>query len=296
MPVALTRPPTVASPLAFTPRRTAHLLHLLLSLSTTSFILTLYLYLLSPHDLILFLIRVAVQLQLTNPRRAHPGRSLRAFVLGLWVPETGLGVGWHAWRGSRGTKGIKGGSQGGVLLDFIGQAHTPSTTHLILLDLVLATLQLATVIVSFGATVPSDLDSTAAASAEVGEAAREYGGLLGEQAQSEVEEEEGEGEAEGEERRGHKGSKGGYAQLEEEEERSEAEDLFAEVDALYPPKPPSTSHPSSLSTSHLPFPPIADIHLRTLWREIRLNAAQSRRARDDARVEGVEEGRGGAQV
>ncbi|GAA5852415.1 hypothetical protein JCM8547_006774 [Rhodosporidiobolus lusitaniae] len=283
--------PTVARPLSFTPRRTAHLLHLLLSLSTSSYLVTLLLFLLSPYDLPLLVLRAALQLQLTNPRRTHPSRSLRLFLGVLWVPTTVGAVLWHSMRGSRGTKGEKGWYQGGIVVDFIGQAVTPSKTHLILLDLLLALLQLATLLVAFGATVPSDLDASAAGEGEEG---RDYGGLLGEEEEESFDEEDEEVGL-----RKRRLRMGGYEEVEDELEEEEEENEGDEVRSAYSgssktsfsPFPSSSSSPSTLPPSHIRLAPVADIRLRTVWREVRRSAADSWREVEVRAVRDREEGR-----
>lgn len=51
---------------------------------------------------------------------------------------------------------------------------TPSTLHLVVLDVLLAFLQLITIVLAFGATVPTDLDATTST-----ESSRDYSSLLG---------------------------------------------------------------------------------------------------------------------
>ncbi|GAA5941025.1 hypothetical protein JCM10213_001691 [Rhodosporidiobolus nylandii] len=287
--------PSVVRSLPFTPRRTGHLLHLLLSLSTLSFSLSILSYLLSPSHVLLLIYRAGVQLQLTNPRRTNPERSLRTFVLVAWAPCTVAGLVWHALGGSRGTKGEKGWAQGGLVLDFIGQAVTPSTPRLLVLDVVLALCQLATLIVAFGATIASDLDASTATVGvgEAGESARDYGLLLGELDEG-FEDDEDEDDGEGEGRGGTSRRKSGYAELVETgvaEDEADS-DLFQRGVFSYRFKPSSLS--SALPTDqHVRLPPVADIRLRTLVREIVQSAQDAASAREDGGMRGVEEGRGG---
>ncbi|GAA6032239.1 hypothetical protein JCM8097_007139 [Rhodosporidiobolus ruineniae] len=305
---ACSLPPTVATPSpspapstpSFSPRRTSHLIHLLLSLSSTSFVLLLLHYLLSPSHLVLFLLRGALQLQIANPRRSHPTRSLRFFTI-VWAAVTGAALAVHALGGSRGTKGAKGWMQGGLILDFVGQSVTPSTFHLLTLDVLLAFLQLTTLIVAFGATVPSDLDASAATAGGGGEAARDYGGLLGERGTFVDDEEEGrEEDGEGEERRAGGRRKNGHSALEDEEDEDDAEE--DDLPSTHYGPSSSTSYaplPSSLSSRHPPrqaytrLAPVADIRLGVVLREVGRSAAASKRAGEERRLEDAEEGRGG---
>ncbi|GAA5840997.1 hypothetical protein JCM11251_006779 [Rhodosporidiobolus azoricus] len=174
--------------------------------------------------------------------------------------------------------------------------------HLILLDFLLALVQLTTLIVAFGATVPSDLEaSTSSAAAGGGEAAREYGGLLGEEEELEDFDEESEegdeaGEGEGEERRsGRERRRGGYVGLEDLDNGEEEYDdgVLSPSLAAYGAAKPSFSSPATTFPSHMILPPVADIRLPVLWREVRQSAATSARVREDRRTEEAEEGRGG---
>ncbi|GAA5944462.1 hypothetical protein JCM1841_001883, partial [Sporobolomyces salmonicolor] len=97
-----------------------HLLHLLLSLSTTAWVLSLVSLILSPSHLLIFILRAVLQFQYTNPRRAHPNRSLRFFVA-VWAVGNAVPAAVHATAGSQGAKGPRGWAQRGLILDFIGQ-------------------------------------------------------------------------------------------------------------------------------------------------------------------------------
>ncbi|GAA5914625.1 hypothetical protein JCM6882_001220 [Rhodosporidiobolus microsporus] len=205
-------------------------------------------------------------------------------------------MGWEGVRGQGGRRGV-----------------TPSTPHLLLLDLLLALVQLTTLVVAFGATVPSDLEASSAAAAggagagAAGEAAREYGGLLGEEEEEEEEEEEQEErdiEEEGDERRAPPGRrrrrKGGYVGLDalnDEEDDDDDEVEHVEGASLDPTKsfPSSSSSPPFVrpEPSHIPLPPLASLRLRVLWRELLTSAAASARAREDRGVLEGEEGRVG---
>jgi hypothetical protein len=182
---------------------------------------------------------------------------------------------------------------------------TPSKTHLLILDVLLAVLQLATLIVAFGATVPSDLEGGAAGE---GEAGREYGGLLGE-----VEEDwDGEeNEEEGEERSARSRRSGGYSAVDAEEEQTSdiafsSSPIFASSSSyrtslsplrppryrlilLYPAPKPSSS--SSSSSSHIRLTPVADVRFRTFAKELLRGAEASKREGVERRAADAEEGR-----
>ncbi|BGP49702.1 hypothetical protein JCM10450v2_005607 [Rhodotorula kratochvilovae] len=247
------------------------LLHLVVQLSFTCHALAVASYLLSPSHILILVLRVALQSQFTNPRTTHPSRSLRFFVA-LWAAQALVSTAVHAVTGSRGTKGPRGHTQGGIVLDWIGQAATPSTTHLLLLDILLAFFQLATILLAFGATVPSDLDASTG-----GESARDYAALLG----VSTGDEEGEEEVPRSRRR-----RSGYegVPLRDEDEYAVEDDeldaLDAEADAL-----------GLAQYTRLPL--IADIRLRTVWAEMRKSAQEVRVEREEAGVRGMEEGRGG---
>ncbi|GJN90372.1 hypothetical protein Rhopal_003383-T1 [Rhodotorula paludigena] len=154
------------------PLHSTYLLHALLSLSFASHALAVVSYILSPAHVVVLALRVFTQWNLTNPRRNHPKRSLRFFVA-LWATQALVAAAAHAVTGSRGTKGPRGTYQRGIILDFVGQAVTPSLLHLLLVDLLLSLCQLTTLLLAFAATVPNDLDAAS------GEGARDYAILLG---------------------------------------------------------------------------------------------------------------------
>lgn len=167
-----------------------HLLHLLLSLSTLTYLVTLHSFVVSPVSVQILFVRVVAQVQYSTPRRAHPHRSLRFFLLAWIVQQVAIVAMDVSW-GSHGTKGSTGGwTQRGLVVDFIGQVSTPSRLHLVLLDVLIAALQLLTLLVSFAITLPSDLDASTETETETttppprqpprsGEAQRDYFGLLG---------------------------------------------------------------------------------------------------------------------
>ncbi|GAA5824884.1 hypothetical protein JCM5353_006936 [Sporobolomyces roseus] len=160
-------------------------------------------FLLSPSSLPTFLLRVILSVQYSTPRKSHPNRSLR-FFLTLWaISNLTLFAIDLVW-GSRGIKG-SGWTQGGIIVDFIGQVTKVGRKHLLGLDALIALSQALTIIISFSITLPSDLDASTSTSnggeaAEIGgegasgEAARDYFGLLGLHENSFIEEEEGEDE------------------------------------------------------------------------------------------------------
>uniref|UniRef100_A0A0K3C8S6 BY PROTMAP: gi/647394963/emb/CDR36199.1/ RHTO0S01e16424g1_1 [Rhodosporidium toruloides] n=1 Tax=Rhodotorula toruloides TaxID=5286 RepID=A0A0K3C8S6_RHOTO len=181
------------------------------------------------------------------------------------------------------------------MLDFVGQAVTPSTFHLVTLDFVLAILQLATLLVAFGATVPSDLDSSSS-----GEAGRDYGPLLGVDEEEVFDKEETGGEA-GPGMRRRRRSRNGYESVEPEDEEEDGQWIGGAVDAYGPSsaKPPSPSTSSSAfstsssalsSSRYTRIPLIADFRLRTVWTEI-ARSSPSRTEVEDRGVEAMEEGR-----
>ncbi|KAJ8293953.1 hypothetical protein OF846_003201 [Rhodotorula toruloides] len=264
------------------------------SLSSASFVLAALIYLLSPSHFLTLIFRLALQIQFTNPRRVHPERSLRFFVA-LWGVQAGVAAVGHGLSGSQGTKGRLGYVQRGVMLDFVGQAVTPSTFHLVALDIILAILQLATLLVAFGATVPSDLDSSSS-----GEAGRDYGPLLGVDEEEVFDEEEGDEAGPGGRKR--RRSRNGYESVELEDEEEDGQWIGGAGDAYGPSsaKPPSpatsssafsTSSSSALSSSrYTRIPLIADFRLRTVWTEI-ARSSPSRTEVEDRGVEAMEEGR-----
>jgi len=338
------------------PLHAVQLLHLVASLSFTCHALAVLSYLLSPSHLVLLILRVVLLVQFSNPRRTHPTRSLRFFLV-AWIFQA-LGItAVHALMGSRGTKGPRGHAQGGILLDFVGvgasispslslclgcpvhlhdqladseataslAAATPSTLHLVLIDVLLALFQLAVLLVAFGSTVPNDLDASIS-----GEGARDYSALLGlggaaqDDAEEDVRVRAPSRRSRKRKRRGYEsvpgGDEDGYELSEMDEVRREAQEdsfglgasLSPSLDPLPPRaltsplflagtyKPPSTSS-SSASSSRLALDPsaqyvrlpvIADLRLRTVWAEVRKSAAQVDTERVDAGVRGLEEGRG----
>ncbi|BGP33505.1 hypothetical protein JCM10296v2_005309 [Rhodotorula toruloides] len=264
------------------------------SLSSASFVLAALIYLLSPSHFLTLIFRLALQIQFVNPRRVHPERSLRFFVA-LWGVQAAVAAVGHGLLGSQGTKGRLGYVQRGVMLDFVGQVVTPSTFHLVALDIVLAALQLATLLVAFGATVPSDLDSSSS-----GEAGRDYGPLLGID-EEEVFDEEEVGEEAGPGGRRRRRSRNGYESVELEDEEEDGQWIGGAADAYGPssakPSSPftssafSTSSSSALSSSrYTRIPLIADFRLRTVWTEI-ARSSPSRTEVEDRGVEAMEEGR-----
>ncbi|GAA6049070.1 hypothetical protein JCM3770_003872 [Rhodotorula araucariae] len=295
-------PPAVPPPTpALAPLHSAQLLQVVVQLSFVCHALAVVSYLLSPSHILVLAVRVALQAQFSTPRTTHPTRSLRFFGA-LWAAQAIAAFAWHGATGSRGTKGLRGHSQGGIVLDWIGQAATPSTAHLLAIDAVLAVCQLATVLLAFGATVPSDLDASAG-----GESARDYAALLGAVAGSGVEEEDD--TADGDEpastrrrarRRGYEGvplRDEDAAEEKQEEDDEELAALEAEADrvGLGLRKPSASSSASALlepQAQYMRLPLIADIRLRTVWAEVRKSAREVGEERADAGVRGMEEGRG----
>ncbi|GAA5893808.1 hypothetical protein JCM5296_004608 [Sporobolomyces johnsonii] len=277
--------------MSLSPRHASHLLHLLLSLSTTSWVLSLVSLILSPSHLLIFILRAVLQFQYTNPRRAHPNRSLR-FFLAVWAVGNAVPAAVHATAGSQGTKGPRGWAQRGLILDFIGQAVIPSTPHLLFLDALIALVQLTTILIAFGATVPSDLDATTGTEPG-GEAARDYSALLGVTGTTqpgvddeEQEADEDEGTEPGRGARGRR--KAGYEGLAMHD--SDEGDDDDEVDGLssYTPAKP----PYPFSSDLIRLPPIARLRLRTVWKEVATSTDRSAREAEDRAVEDEEAGRG----
>ncbi|GAA5963871.1 hypothetical protein JCM8115_006360 [Rhodotorula mucilaginosa] len=286
----------------------AWLLELVVSVSTTCHLLALVSYLLSPAHFLILAYRIVLQVQFTLPRRVHANRSLRFFVA-LWGIQALVAIGLHAITGSQGTKGPRGYVQRGLVLDFVGQVFTPSTLHLVALDVLLAFLQLVTIVLAFGATVPTDLDATTST-----ESSRDYSSLLGI-------DDDYEDEAEGRDPFNASGSefsrsRSGYSALADVEEDGLRPSVFnMEMDDLgvgksrslvgqtqssahtSPHTPGTSSKYSSLASDpalrlRVPVPLIASVRLDTIWREVRKSASQDRAEREEGGLRGLEEGRG----
>ncbi|GAA5841826.1 hypothetical protein JCM9279_003119 [Rhodotorula babjevae] len=279
------------------PLHAVQLLHLVVSLSFTCHALAVLSYLLSPSHVVLLVLRVALLVQFSNPRRTHPTRSLRFFTA-LWALQAVGTTAVHALTGSRGTKGPRGHAQGGIVLDFVGVAATPSTLHLVLIDVLLALFQLATLLVAFGATVPNDLDASVS-----GEGARDYSALLGLGAaavEDDVRVRAPSRRSRARKRRGYESVPGGEEDEDEFEidgldgRHEEQEDAFGL--GTFKPPPASSSSSSRLghdpSAQYVRLPLIADLRLRTVWAEVRKSATQVDTERVDAGVRELEEGRG----
>ncbi|TNY20933.1 hypothetical protein DMC30DRAFT_416500 [Rhodotorula diobovata] len=308
--------PTVAPPTSrsvpstldvLSPLHAVQLLHLIVSLSFTCHALAVLSYLVSPSHVVVLVLRVVLLVQFGNPRRTHPTRSLRFFVA-LWAVQA-LGItALHAVTGSTGTKGPRGHAQGGLVLDFVGQAATPSLLHLLVIDVLLAFFQLATLLVAFGATVPNDLDASTGGG---GEGARDYSALLGvvgHHDEEDAREEDAAGRsprrrARARKRRGYESVPLGVEEEEEDDdERSDLDALDAEADALglgffKPPSASSSRASASAATDpsaqYVRLPLIADVRLQAAWTEVRKSARQVGAEREEAGVRGLEEGRGG---
>ncbi|TKA55962.1 hypothetical protein B0A53_01664 [Rhodotorula sp. CCFEE 5036] len=284
----------------------AWLLELVVSVSTTCHLLALVSYLLSPAHFLILAYRIVLQVQFTLPRRVHANRSLRFFVA-LWGIQALVAIGLHAITGSQGTKGPRGYVQRGLVLDFV--VFTPSTLHLVALDVLLAFLQLVTIVLAFGATVPTDLDATTST-----ESSRDYSSLLGI-------DDDYEDEAEGRDPFNASGSefsrsRSGYSALADVEEDGARPSVFnMEMDDLgvgksrslvdqiqwsahtSPHTPGTSSKYSSLASDpalrlRVPVPLIASVRLDTIWREVRKSASQDRAEREEGGLRGLEEGRG----
>lgn len=135
-----------------------------------------------------------------------------------------------------------------------GTAATPSLLHLLVIDVLLAFFQLATLLVAFGATVPNDLDASTGGG---GEGARDYSALLGvvgHHDEEDAREEDAAGRsprrrARARKRRGYESVPLGVEEEEEDDdERSDLDALDAEADAL------GLGACSPSSPSLLPFP------------------------------------------
>ncbi|GAA5900486.1 hypothetical protein JCM8208_000513 [Rhodotorula glutinis] len=298
LPTVATLAPTT---LEVAPLHAVQLLHLVVSLSFTCHALAVLSYLLSPSHIVLLVLRVVLLVQFSNPRRTHPTRSLRFFTA-AWALQAVATTAVHALTGSRGTKGPRGHAQGGIVLDFVGVAATPSTLHLVLIDVLLALFQLATLLVAFGATVPNDLDASIS-----GEGARDYSALLGLGGVVEDDEEEEHVRVRAPRRRSSARKRRGYESVpdgDEAEDDLEMDELDeGRREAVDDPfglgtsKPPSASSSSSRlaldpSAEYVRLPLIADLRLRTVWAEVRKSASQVDTERVDAGVRGLEEGRG----
>ncbi|KDE05342.1 hypothetical protein MVLG_04257 [Microbotryum lychnidis-dioicae p1A1 Lamole] len=152
-------------------------LELLASLDAIIWILFVHSYLLSPSHLLTFLLRLFSHVQFSSSRKIHPARSL-CHLLSVWFFVNASSVIVHAWQGSRGTKGTKRWSSTGLIVDFVGQAITPSKSHLVLLDLLIALSQFVLIVLVF-----ADPNSASAVerTEENEEMGRDYTALLGEE-------------------------------------------------------------------------------------------------------------------
>ncbi|KAK4050292.1 hypothetical protein OIV83_003613 [Microbotryomycetes sp. JL201] len=131
-----------ASPNVALSRGAIQRLELLHSLDLTLWILFIVSYILSPSHLLTFILRLTSQAQFGAPRLVHPTRSLRFFFVACtFINASAIVV--HSLDGSQGTKGSS-------------WIATPSTIHLILLDLSIAVLQFLVIIIAF-AEQPSQL-------------------------------------------------------------------------------------------------------------------------------------------
>ncbi|KAL8283867.1 hypothetical protein RQP46_005299 [Phenoliferia psychrophenolica] len=116
-------------------------------------------YLLSPVHFLTLLIRTLTQIHLFTPPRKF--RSLR-LVLVAWALVNALSVLIHALDGSKGTKG-SGWHGKGIIVDIIGQIHTPSRVKLITLDLIIAAIQFVVVLLTFAAAETASAGGTPSA-------------------------------------------------------------------------------------------------------------------------------------
>ncbi|GAA5991227.1 hypothetical protein JCM10908_006593 [Rhodotorula pacifica] len=281
---------TVASPaVELTPQHAAWLLELVVSISTTCHGLAIISYLLSPAHFVVLAYRIVLQVQFTLPRRVHANRSLR-FFLALWGVQSVVAIVLHAATGSQGTKGPRGYVQRGIVLDFVGQAYTPSTLHLIALDVLLAALQLVTIVLAFGATVPSDLDTSTNS-----ESSRDYSSLLGideyEDTTLDLDALHGVGYLGGDAEygSGYSRRRNGYSAVEGTEQDG---DLFNMDDLGIGSSSKYTLTPDPALRLRVPIPLIASVRLGTIWREVRKSAAQDQSEREEGDLRGLEEGRG----
>ncbi|SCV74931.1 BQ2448_7960 [Microbotryum intermedium] len=160
-------------------------LELLASLDAIVWILCVNSYLLSPSHLITFLLRLFSHVQFTSSRKLHPSRSLR-YLLSVWALVNASSVLVHGLQGSKGTKGNRGWSSRGIVVDFVGQAITPSKAHLLLLDLAIALSQFVLILLVFADPVPPTRSANSNSGsiieeAENDEVGRDYTVLLGEE-------------------------------------------------------------------------------------------------------------------
>ncbi|KAM0748046.1 hypothetical protein T439DRAFT_365328 [Meredithblackwellia eburnea MCA 4105] len=116
-----------------------------------SFVLS---YILSPAHLLPFIVRLLTQSLIHSP---NPNRSLRVSLF-LWAAVNSFTAAVHAVEGSVGTKG-NGWNGKGLIVDIIGQAHTPSKPKLLSLDILIAFIQFLVVLMTYG-TTPTSTDGT----------------------------------------------------------------------------------------------------------------------------------------
>ncbi|GAA5933511.1 uncharacterized protein JCM15063_001333 [Sporobolomyces koalae] len=274
-----------------------YLVHLLLSLSTLAYLLTLHSFILSPVSVITFVVRTVLQIQYSTPRRSHPDRSLRFFFV-VWLVSNVAVVAIDYVYGARGTKPLNGGwTQKGIVLDFVGQLITPSNWHMILLDLLIALCQFLTLVVSFAITLPSDLDASTSTSttddpsslsssapndptvtgqSAPAEAARDYFGLLGLDPSYDDDDDDdyldlGDGTA---------------------VDGDDDDDQYKPYD----PVPLTRIDSGTVKQERIPFEPIAKLRWRHVWNEIKLSTTQHRQHEYDRIVRDTEEGRTSART
>jgi len=128
--------------------------HIIHSLNTLLFQLHTLSFFLSP-SLLGFISRMFCQFQCSKPRDIDPSRSLRFWYLMLAFFNFAC-----IW-----THAIQGAAEGrAVILDFVGQAYTPSKTHLLLLDAIILFLQMLLATIAYETSLlsksPSDTSLT----------------------------------------------------------------------------------------------------------------------------------------
>ncbi|KAL1407598.1 histone H4-like TAF Taf6, SAGA complex subunit [Vanrija albida] len=116
--------------------------HAVASFSTTTQALALMQHLYSPNTIVL-IFRVVTQMHIRAPASLQPGRSLLGLFVIVSLPNLAA-VFFHLLDFAGGMSGSQG-----LVLDFIGQANPASLTRVLLLDLAIYILQVATLVVCY---------------------------------------------------------------------------------------------------------------------------------------------------
>ncbi|WOO84935.1 uncharacterized protein LOC62_06G008444 [Vanrija pseudolonga] len=116
--------------------------HAVASFSTTTQALALMQHLYSPNTIVL-IFRVVTQMHIRAPAGLQPGRSLLGLFVIVSLPNLAAAF-FHLLDFAGGMNGSQG-----LVLDFIGQANPASLVRVLLLDLAIYILQVATLVVCY---------------------------------------------------------------------------------------------------------------------------------------------------